>query len=88
MIADRAATDQANDRLTVALITAASQELRPHCSDAGSWLWLSEDPADRRQAAAMCSACPVFDPCDEVGQHQTFGVWASVETRAPGRKAA
>jgi hypothetical protein len=89
MTADRAATDEANDRLTVALITAASQGSRPHCSDAGSWLWLSEDPADRRQAAAMCSGCPVFDPCDEVGQHQRFGTWAGRDrTRPPGKKAA
>ena len=86
MTTTRVRASEANDRLTMALITAASQGLRPHCSDAGSWLWLSEDAADRRQAAAMCSACPVFDPCDEVGQHQRFGVWASVDrTRAPGK---
>ena len=78
---------EASDRLTAALVAIAAKGRRPHCSDAGSWLWLSEDPADRRQAAAMCSGCPVFGPCDEVGQHQRFGVWAGRDrTRAPGKK--
>ena len=62
--------------------------LRPHCSDAGSWLWLSDDPADRVEGARLCQGCPVFDPCDEVWQHQRFGVWAGHDrTRAPGKAA-
>src|SRR5687768_14584629 len=86
MTTTRLLSSEANDQLTVALINAASQGLRPHCSDAGSWLWLSEDPADRRLAAAMCSGCPVFEPCDEVGQHQHFGTWGGVDrTVRPGR---
>jgi hypothetical protein len=82
---------QASDRLTQALITAASQGLRPHCSDAGSWLWLSNDPADRREAAAMCTECPVFDPCGQAAEErdERFGVWAGVDrTVTSGRKKA
>ena len=87
MTATRLATGEANDQLTVALINAASQGLGPHCSDAGSWLWLSEDPADRRQAAAMCTGCVVFTECGEVGQHQRFGTWAGIDrTVKSGRK--
>ena len=89
MTATRVRAAEAYDRLTVALITAASQGSRPHCSDAGSWLWLSDDPADRAEAALLCRGCPVFDPCDEVGQHQRFGTWAGIDrTRAPGKRLA
>jgi hypothetical protein len=80
---------QPSDQLTQALITAASRGLRPDCSDAGSWLWLCNDPADRRQAAAMCTDCPVFDPCGQAAEErdERFGVWGGVDrTITPGRK--
>jgi hypothetical protein len=78
------------DQLTRALIDAAAQGMRPHCSDAGSWLWLSEDPADRREAARRCHGCVVFDPCGQAAEarQERFGTWAGVDrTKAPGRKA-
>ena len=50
--------------LTRALITAAAQGQRPHCSDPGtSELWLSDHPAERREACKLCAGCPVFEPC-------------------------
>jgi hypothetical protein len=43
---------QASDALTTALIIMASQGLRPNRSDPKfHWMWLSEHPAERQQAA-------------------------------------
>jgi hypothetical protein len=51
------ATDRglaASDRLTMALINAASQGLRPHCSDPTSHhLWLSDHEAERQVAVML-----------------------------------
>jgi hypothetical protein len=44
------------NQLTQALIASASKGLSPHCSDADSWLWLSEHPADRTSNASEYSA--------------------------------
>jgi hypothetical protein len=84
------AAAEAGDALTRALIDLASRGGRPRCGDSEtSYLWLSDHDSDRKQAAIMCRGCPVFDPCDEVGQHQRFGTWAGADrTRAPGKKAA
>lgn len=89
MTTTRMRASEANDQLTQALIKAAAGSIRPRCGDyETSHLFLSEDPAERRIATAMCSGCVVWAECDEVGQHQRFGVWASTDrTRAPGRKA-
>jgi Transcription factor WhiB len=79
------------DRLTRALITAAAAGQRPNCSDAGSWLWLSEDPADRAEAALRCRGCPVFEPCGTAAEarQEKFGTWGGRDrTKAPGKKAA
>ena len=67
MTTTRLRASEANDRLTVALINAASQRLRPHCSDAGSWLWLSDDPADRAEAAAYAKAVRCSIPATRSG---------------------
>jgi hypothetical protein len=59
----------AAERFNIALITTASQGLRPHCSDAGTGdLWISEHPADRAEAALLCAGCPVFDPCGDAAE--------------------
>ena len=81
---------QADDQLTKALVAAAARGIRPRCGDyETSYLWLSEDPAERQQAQRLCHGCPVLDPCAAVGVHQRFGVWVSVDrTRLPGKKAA
>jgi hypothetical protein len=80
------------DRLTRVLLDAATQGLRPNCSDPPSrHLWLSEHEAERREAARLCGGCPVFDPCGQAAEarQEKFGVWSGLDrTRAPGRKAA
>ena len=84
------ATRAASDALTVALLTIASQGLRPHCSDPGTGgLWLAEHAAERAEAAKLCRGCPVFKPCGEAAKAEppTWGVWASKDySRMPGRK--
>jgi Transcription factor WhiB len=80
----------ASDKLTRALLTAAATGVLPHCADPDdAWRWLSEDANDRRIAAALCSGCPVIEPCGEAAKanRESFGVWSGVDrTRAPGRK--
>jgi hypothetical protein len=81
---------EASDRLTQALITMASQGLRPNCSDPEShWMWLSEHAEERQLAALMCGGCPVLTECDDAAEAngERFGTWAGVDrTRQPGRK--
>jgi hypothetical protein len=80
---------EASDALTQALVRAAARGIRPRCGDyETSYLWLSEDAGERRIAAALCTGCPVLEPCAEVGVHQRFGVWGGRDfTKPPGRKA-
>jgi hypothetical protein len=75
------------DRLTRALLDAAVDGQRPNCSDAGSWMWLSEDPAERREAARRCHRCVVFVQCGEAAEarREAFGVWAGKDY-APRQK--
>jgi Transcription factor WhiB len=66
------------DKLTRALVQAAADGLRPHCSDPPSrHLWLSEFEGERREAARLCGGCPVFRPCDQAAEarQERFGVW-------------
>jgi hypothetical protein len=69
----------ASDKLTRAILTAASRGLRPHCSDAGtSEMWISEIDSERAQAALLCGGCPVFAECGDaaIAHDERFGVWA------------
>jgi hypothetical protein len=51
---------QASDRLTIALLTIATQGLRVHCSDPVTHhYWTSEHEAERRLAQLACRDCPV-----------------------------
>ena len=79
----------ANDALTRRLIDLASQGQRPRCGDSETaHLWLSEYEGERKQAALMCSGCPILEPCDAVGQYQRFGTWSGIDrTRPPGKAA-
>jgi hypothetical protein len=53
-----------SDRLTTALVELAARGLRTHCSDPeSSELWLSDDQAERAQAARLCIGCPVIIEC-------------------------
>jgi hypothetical protein len=82
---------QASHVLTTALITMASQGLRPNCSDPEShWMWLSEHPAERQQAARLCGGCPILAECDDAAEAngERFGVWGGRDyTKPPGRAA-
>jgi hypothetical protein len=68
---------EANDKLTIALVSAAARGIRPRCGD--SYLWLSELEHERQQAARLCANCVVIAECDEVGKHQRFGTWAGID---------
>jgi hypothetical protein len=82
------AAAEANDALTQALINAAARGIRPRCGDAEvAWMFLDDGPRPRAIAATYCAGCIIWQECDEVGQHQRFGVWGGVDrTRSPGRK--
>ena len=83
---------EASDRLTQALITMASQEVRPHCSDPEShWMWLSEHPGERQLAALMCGGCPVLTECGDAADanDERWHVWGGRNyTRKPRTKQA
>jgi hypothetical protein len=81
----------ASARLVKALVNAASQGLRTHCSDAGSELWLSESEAERAHAARLCIGCPVLAECGAAAtaNGERWGVWGGKDfTRSskPGPK--
>ena len=59
------------------------------CAGADAHLWFSEIPSERRQAAQVCSTCPVLDRCREyvlTMPKDTIGVWAG--TTQAARKGA
>jgi hypothetical protein len=82
----------ATDQLTLALINAASQGLRPHCSDPTSHhMWLSEHDAERATAVLLCDHCPVLTVCRTTAEQrdERWGVWGGVDRSVrPGRKKA
>jgi hypothetical protein len=79
---------EANAQLTQALTCAAARGMRPRCGDyETSNLWLSEYEGERKQAALMCTGCVVINECDDVGRHQSLGVFGGHDrTVRPGRK--
>lgn len=67
MITTHIRASAARERLTRVLLDAASRGVRPRCGDyETSYMWLSEDPAERARAALMYSGCPILQPCTEV----------------------
>ena len=82
----------ASDALTTALISLVPRGIRPRCSDPEThYLWLSEDQAERKQAARWCVGCPVLSECDTAARanRERFGVWAGRDrTVRPGHKKA
>jgi Transcription factor WhiB len=67
-----------SEALTRALINLASKGLRPHCSDPGtSELWLSDHPAERREAVKVCAGCPVIVECRTAAEarDERWHVW-------------
>jgi hypothetical protein len=83
---------QASDRLTVALLTAAAQGLRAHCSDPETHHhWLSEFPEERKLAMRACRGCVVFEECGAAARanREQHGVWAGKDhTRLTKGQAA
>jgi hypothetical protein len=82
---------QASDRLTVALLTAAANELRAHCSDPETHhYWLSEIEAERKLAMRACAGCPVIIECLEAAKanREQWGVWAGRDFSRLTKKAA
>src|SRR5215204_3502604 len=79
---------KAFEDLTRALIAAAAKGLRPRCGDDEiSYMFLSDHPGERALAATWCDGCIVWTECDQVGQHQRFGTWASRDrTVHPGKQ--
>jgi hypothetical protein len=90
LTARRASRAAAGERFTQALVAIAAQGLRTDCSDAGSHLWISENAADRAEAAKLCQGCPVQLDCWEVAaaRGERFGVWGGVDFTVPQGTAA
>jgi hypothetical protein len=79
---------EANDKLTMALLSLAARGERTHCSDvATGGMWLSEVESERKEAVRLCRGCRVLPECHEVGKFQTFGVFGARDsTRKPRKK--
>ena len=57
------AARHASGRLVKALIDIAAARQRTHCSDVDTHhSWLSENEAERQQAALWCHGCPITQP--------------------------
>jgi Transcription factor WhiB len=73
---------QASDKLTIALLTIASQGLKVHCGQPETHhYWTSEYEAERRLAQLACDGCPVGRPCGEAAEanDERWGVWNGVD---------
>jgi hypothetical protein len=77
---------------TSLLLTRAVSDDARHLVD---WMYVysvgavpREDAGERRQAAAMCTGCPVFDPCGEAAESrgESLGFGAGVD-RTPAAEA-
>ena len=80
---------QASDRLTTALVDAASRGDKIPCGDYSvAYLFLSEDQADRQIAMRLCRPCVVKTECLEaaIANNEVFTVRGGHDfTRTPGR---
>jgi Transcription factor WhiB len=90
--AARTRAARASDRLTVALLTIASQGLRTNCSEPETHhYWLSDAPTERALAVRACRGCPVLQPCLDSARlnDERHGVWGGRDfSRKPGRPKA
>lgn len=53
----------------------ATEELP--CGGADGPLWISEDPAEREEAAERCGGCPLVAECHLAGRAEVWGVWGA-----------
>ena len=90
--AARLRASQASDKLTVALLTIASQGVRTNCSDPETHhYWTSDHEPERRLAARARTGCPVLVECGEAAtaNDERHGVWGGRDlTVRPGQKKA
>lgn len=77
------------ERLASALADLEEQGVLTPCQHGAGALWLSDNYLERREAAALCEACPVIDVCGDAavvaglsGRPATFGVWGGRDTGA------
>lgn len=72
----------ARDELDRALLHLAERGQRPPCAQrwAGD-LWVSDDHGERREAARLCSGCPVLEQCAAAADEndERHHVWAGVD---------
>jgi len=76
----------AAEQLTRALVGLATEGRRPRCGEPGGHaMWLSDDPADRAQAARWCAGCPVLAGCGAAADEhdERFGVFGGVDRTPP-----
>ena len=66
-------------RLNRALAQAVQAGQPPPCAAGGGDRWLSDNPADRAEAARLCVGCTVLGLCGEYADaaREAFGVWAA-----------
>jgi hypothetical protein len=52
------------------------------CRGSSGTLWLSEKVTERREAARLCTSCPIAGTCNTwmLQVNPTFGVFAGVDT--------
>jgi hypothetical protein len=60
----------------VAWLSVEAAGLKLPCTE-GSDLWLSDQIADRDEAAILCKSCPIKAQCltAALARHEDFGVW-------------
>lgn len=77
------------DRLTRALVEAASKGQKPNCSQPETHhYWTSEHEGETALAAIWCTGCPVLEPCGQsaIANDERWGVWGGIDmTIRPGR---
>lgn len=83
----------AHEALSLAPADALEAGLRIPCAEGGDG-WISDDAAERADAAGRCDGCPCLTECAEAADStvEKFGVWGRVDrsphTRNPGRPPA
>jgi hypothetical protein len=72
-----------NELLLLAIADAITAGLRIPCASCRksdtSMAWVSDDRAEREQAARECDGCPVMQACAAAGEGEAFGVWGGVD---------
>ena len=72
---------RAHRRLADALLSLPERDVLPCRLDDR---FISENAAERAEAADLCLDCPVFAACQAAGAFEKFGVWGGVD-RTPVR---